>query len=137
MEEIIHAQGHKNVTARHESTFEVTTDEFLTPAGDCILGINADRAPADFDPQFTRACRDPDATITATLETPDHVHKIHGDGHHDLLFSSPRSLVGRTSDYIDDRTVLINADGASANVNRGLIRDLAGGKPLRLTLRVV
>ena len=68
MEEVIHARGHENVTAEHASTFEVTTDDYLTPAGDCILAIGADRTPADFDPAFVAACRDPDATITATVE---------------------------------------------------------------------
>lgn len=67
MEEIIHARGHEHVTAEHSSTFEVTTDDFLTPAGDCILAIEADRAPADFDPDFIAACQDREATITVTI----------------------------------------------------------------------
>jgi len=62
MDEVIHARGHENVSAEHASTFEVTTDDFLTAAGDCILAIDADRAPADFDPDFVAACRDADAT---------------------------------------------------------------------------
>ena len=70
MEEVIHARGHEHVAAEHASTFEVTTDDYLTPAGDCILAIEADRAPADFDPAFVEACRDAAATITMTIEAP-------------------------------------------------------------------
>ncbi len=33
MNTVIHARGHENVTAQHASTFEVTSDDFLTPAG--------------------------------------------------------------------------------------------------------
>lgn len=137
MEETVRAHGHANITARHESTFEVTTDDFLTPAGDCILGISADRAPADFDSSFIAACQDPGATISVTFRTPRHEHAIRGRGHPDLTFASHRSLVGRTSDYIDDRTVMVAADGASATVNPDLIDELAAGAALTLTLRVV
>lgn len=137
MEEIVRAHGHENVTARHESTFEVTTDDFLTPAGDCILGINADRAPADFDSSFIASCKAPDVTITATFRTPRHDHVICGRGHPELTFASHRSLVGRTSEYVDDRTVMVAADGASATMNPDLVADLAAGADLTLTLRVV
>ena len=50
--ETITASGHENVSGEHASTLEVTSDDFLTPAGDCILGIEADRVPAEFDPDF-------------------------------------------------------------------------------------
>ncbi|PSQ45283.1 DUF371 domain-containing protein, partial [Halobacteriales archaeon SW_12_67_38] len=72
MEAVVDAHGHEHVTAQHASTLELTSDDFLTPAGDCILGIEADRTPADFDPDFVAACRDADATITATFEAGDH-----------------------------------------------------------------
>ena len=136
MEETVRAVGHENVRARHASTFEVTTDDYLTPAGDCILGIEADRAPADFDPDFVAACRDATATITARLEASGHRETIVGRGHPDLTFESDRSLVGRTSDYVDDRTVLVGADAATGDVERTLVEALAGGAELRLTLAV-
>ncbi|MFC6725455.1 DUF371 domain-containing protein, partial [Halobium palmae] len=63
MEEVIHARGHEHVSAEHASTFEVTSDDWLTPAGDCILAVEADRVPADFDAKFVDACRDADARI--------------------------------------------------------------------------
>jgi len=72
LEEVVQAQGHENVTGEHASTLEVTSDDFLTPAGDCILAIEADRVPADFDDEFVAACQDTDATITATIEAGDH-----------------------------------------------------------------
>ena len=56
-----------NTTADHASTFELTTDDWLTPAGDCIVGVEADRTPRDFAPAFRAACRESDATIQAAL----------------------------------------------------------------------
>jgi len=66
--EVVRAEGHENVTAEHVSTLEFTSDDFLTPAGDCILAVEADRVPADFDPEFVDACQAHGATITATIE---------------------------------------------------------------------
>ncbi|MFB6093543.1 MAG: DUF371 domain-containing protein [Halanaeroarchaeum sp.] len=132
--EVIHARGHEHVAGTHESTFEFTTDEYLTPAGDCILGIEADAAPADFDEDFVAAARRADATVSATIEAGDHSHTITGRGDPDLVFESDRSLVGRTSTYVDDRTVMLEADEAAADVPRALVATLADGA--RATVRL-
>ncbi|MFC4553103.1 MULTISPECIES: DUF371 domain-containing protein [Halorussus] len=136
MEEVVRARGHENVAAEHASTFEVTTDDYLTPAGDCILGVEADRAPADFDPEFVAACRDADATITATFETGGHSDTVAGRGDPDLSFEDERSMVGRTSDYVDDRTILVGAAFAAEGFDRDLVAALADGADLAVTLTV-
>jgi hypothetical protein len=136
MREVIRARGHEHVAATHESTFEVTTDDWLTPAGDCIVGIEAGRSPADFGDDFVAACRDPAATITLTLETADARDEIRARGHPDLTFESDRSAVVRTSTYVDDRTVAVGADAAAADLDRDLVAALADGADLSLTLTV-
>ncbi|PSQ64277.1 MAG: DUF371 domain-containing protein [Halobacteriales archaeon SW_9_67_24] len=136
MEAVVDAHGHEHVTAQHASTLELTSDDFLTPAGDCILGIEADRTPADFDPDFVAACRDADATITATFEAGDHTETVRGRGHPDLEFTNDRSLVCRTSEYVDDRTVMVAADAAAADLDRDFVAALAEGADLQATFRV-
>jgi hypothetical protein len=136
MREVIRARGHEHVAATHESTFEVTTDDWLTPAGDCIVGVEADRSPADFDDDFVAACRDPEATITLTLETDAVTDRVRASGHPDLAFESDRSAVVRTSTYVDDRTVAVGADAAAADLDRDLAADLADGATLTVTLSV-
>ncbi|RQG95868.1 DUF371 domain-containing protein [Natrarchaeobius chitinivorans] len=136
MEEIIHARGHENVRAEHASTFEVTTDDYLTPAGDCILAIEADRSPADFDPAFVEACRDADATITVTLEADGHRDSVEGRGDPALEFTSERSAVGRTSEYVDERTILLGAEFAADGFDRTLVEALADGADVTVTLTV-
>ncbi|MFD1594884.1 DUF371 domain-containing protein [Haloplanus litoreus] len=136
MEEVVHARGHEHVAAAHESTFEVTTDDWLTPAGDCIVGVEADRAPADFDDAFVDACRDPAATITLTLDVDGRSHDVHARGHPDLTFDSERSAVVRTSTYVDDRTVAAGADAAATDLDREMVAALADGAALTLTLAV-
>jgi len=138
MREVVHARGHEHVAATHESTFEVTTDDWLTPAGDCIVGVEADRSPADFDDDFVAACRDPDATITLTLsiDDADPSQQIRARGHPDLTFESERSAVVRTSTYVDDRTVAVGADAAATDLDRDLVAALADGAALTVTLTV-
>ncbi|SDM13172.1 hypothetical protein SAMN04487949_0976 [Halogranum gelatinilyticum] len=135
-EEVVRARGHEHVSAAHASTFEVTSDDWLTPAGDCILAIEADRTPADFDPAFVDACQDTDAEITATVEVGEYTETVTGHGHPDLTFEGDRSLVGRTSDHTDDRTVMLGADFAAEGFDRDLVAALDDGAELTLTLSV-
>ena len=134
--ETVHAQGHENVTATHASTLEVTSDEFLTPAGDCIVGIDATSVPSDFEAAFVAVCQDAEATIEATGAAGEYSATVEGSGHPDLTFASDRSHVLRTSDYVDDRTVMVDADAAAGDIDRGLVAALADGADLSLTLRV-
>ncbi len=136
MEEVIHARGHENVSATHASTFEVTTDDYLTPAGDCILAVEADRSPADFDPAFVAACRDREAEITVTVEAEGHEETVTGRGDPALTLENERSAVGRTSDYIDDRTIALECESAAEGFDRELVAALASGAEATVTLSV-
>jgi hypothetical protein len=134
--ERIHARGHGNVTAQHTSTLELTSDDYLTPAGDCILGIEADRVPAEFDESFVAACQASETTIVVRLQAGGYTDSVRGRGHPELTFASERSLVCRTSEYVDDRTVAVRMDGAAGDINRDLVEALADGAELTVTLTV-
>ena len=147
--EVVRATGHEHVTAEHASTFEFTTDDWLTPAGDCIIGVAADRTPRDFSSTFREACQDPEATVTAhiavgspgdeTVALADAAHsaEIVGRGDPDLALLDDRSMVGRTSAYTDDeRTILVDGTVAAADLDRDLVDALAAGAPVALRLTV-
>ena len=134
--ETITAHGHEHVQATHESTFEFTSDDWLTPAGDCILGIDADQVPADFDPDFVAAAQAADAEITITIEAGGHSQTITGRGDPELTFDDDRSMVARTSTYTDDRTVMVDADAAAADIDRELVAALADGATATIEFRV-
>ena len=134
--EVVHATGHEHVTAEHASTFEVTTDDWLTPAGDCILAVDADRSPADFSDAFRDAVQDAAATITMTLEVDDATATFEGRGHPELALTDDRSMVGRTSTHVDDRTIMLEADGAAESVDRDVVDALADGADVRVVLEV-
>lgn len=134
--EQITASGHENVSGTHESTFEITSEEFLTPAGDCILAIDADSVPAEFSPAFVEACQRQSVSITITLKAGGQTDTIVALGSPDLTFESDRSAVIRTSDYIDDRTVGIAASKAAGDIDRQLVDALARGADLTVTFAV-
>lgn len=134
--ERIDAEGHENVSGAHASTLEVTSDDFLTPAGDCILGIEADTVPAEFDEDFVSACQDDEATITVDLEADGRTDRVEARGDPELSFESDRSAVLRTSEYVDERTIAIEADKAAGDIDRDLVEALADGAPLTVTLTV-
>lgn len=136
MKETIRAVGHEHVQATHDSTLEITTDPYLTEAGDCIIAIEADTAPADFDDDFVEACQHPSATITITLDVGGLTDRIEGRGDPALTFTSDRSAVVRTSGYIDDRTVCVDSDGAAGDVDRHIVERLSAGDEVTVTLSV-
>ena len=134
--EVLTARGHENVSGEHASTFEVTSEDFLTPAGDCILGVEADRVPSMFEESFVAACQRRDATIVVTLEAGGDSERVEASGHPDLTFESDTSLVVRTSEYVDDRTVAIDAEKAAGDLDRQLVASLSAGARLTVTLTV-
>ncbi|AKU06986.1 MULTISPECIES: DUF371 domain-containing protein [Haloferax] len=140
MREVIRARGHEHVRAEHASTFEVTSDDWLTPAGDCIIGVEADRTPADFDPAFVEACQSHDATIDVRVRVDadgdTYEQTVRARGHPDLSFEGDRSVVFRTSDYVDDRTGAVGAAHAAAGFDRDLVSALADGAELTVTIEV-
>lgn len=134
--EYLHAHGHEHVRATHASTVEITRDDWLTPAGDCIVGIEADRAPADFAPSFVRTARSSAARIVLDVVTPTARDRIVGRGDPALTFDSGRCLVARTSGHVDDRTVLVRADRAAADLDRQLVTALREGAPMTVRIGV-
>ena len=132
----VRAIGHEHVSAEHTSTLELTSDDWLTPAGDCILGIEASAVPATFDEEFVSACQCHDAAISATIRVDGHEQIIDGSGHSELSFENSRSMVIRTSDYVDDRTIMVESDTAAAGIDREVVTSLEDGAELDCILEV-
>lgn len=131
------AYGDVNVTANHSSTLEITTDAYLTLSGDCIVGISSNRSPSDFSNDFITACQNKNAKIIAKLSVGPYEQHIAGHGHPDLTFKSTHSAVIRTSDYVDDRTIMIKSDTAATNLDRDIIRILQNKNKVHFHLTVL
>jgi len=132
----IHCRGHPAITARHPTTLEVTRETHLSPRGDCIVGVGADRGARDL-PREVRdlLCRD-DSTILARFCCGGYVVTIRGSGSGRMSLSHPTDMVFRMSDFVCDRTVAIRADGAARTLPREFVAKLATGEPLIVEIEV-
>lgn len=134
--ETVRARGHRNVTATHRSTFELTRDADIGQAADCIIAVCADRWPAGFSSEFKAMAARDDARITAEIHCEGHKDTVQGWGSSKMTFVDDRSMVFRVSDFVCGRTVMINADKAARDLDRGLVEALAAGGDVVVVLLV-
>ncbi|TRM73398.1 DUF371 domain-containing protein [Sulfolobus sp. E5] len=127
VEEII-IKGHKNVKGTHKTTFEITRDDYLTPKGDCIIGILASKGSADLSQKFKELVRNDNTFIYAVIKVENLIDIIHGRGSSQLELNSSRKMVFRKSNYVEGSTVMIRSDKAARDINRMIIQELKKGK---------
>ncbi len=130
------AYGHPNVRATHRTTFEITKDTYLTPRGDCIIGIRADKALSDLNYKLKSALKRKDVIVKLKLKVDDIEDEVTAYGDPRLILSSEKDAVVRKSDYICERTLAIKADKAAIDINRKLVEKLKEGKKLILEIAV-
>ena len=119
---IITAQGHPNVRATHSTTLEITRDRALTLNGDCIIGVNASHGLRDLPEKMKTVLRSSKAVITVKLFVLDQTMIIKGKGHAGLTLDSADCFICRTSNYVDCRTLMIEADKAAKHIPRELVK---------------
>ncbi|MHA1793568.1 MAG: DUF371 domain-containing protein [Promethearchaeota archaeon] len=106
------ARGHVNIKAKHKSTFEFTKDLDLTPKGDCIIGVNLDKAPPSFQEKTRKLLRTHNK-FKMLIKVGDVEENVIGYGHPELTLKNGNEMVFRKSSFLSDRTVLINCDKAA------------------------
>lgn len=119
----IYAYGHKNILCTHNTTLEITKDTFLTKRGNCILGVNASKACIDLNPDLKKLIKS-GHKIKVIIKTKDKLDSFIGYGNKRLTLSHKKNVVFRKSNFICDRTVLINCSKSSRELNRDLINEL-------------
>ncbi len=122
--ETIRAQGHPLITATHRTTLEVTKEPYLTPRGNCIVGVNANKSVRDLDPRVKKYIRD-GRKLLLILRVGKIVDVVEAWGSKELTLSNPKSIVVRKSTHIDDRTLCIRANKAACDISRELINVLS------------
>ncbi len=136
LKEVIHASGHANIAATHRSTFEITMDEEISTAADCIIAVGADKGAAALSEDFRQQAASDDAFITAVISSGGFEDTVTGWGSKDMTFTVENSMVFRVSDYMCGRTVMVHADKPAARLDRQLIKALAEGNKAIITLTV-
>ncbi len=130
------AWGHVNVRATHRGTFEITREDFLTPRGDCIIGVKSEAAAADIPRWFIEAASSDDSVIVAVLCSGGVCDSVVGWGSPLLSMSDPVRMVFRRSSYVGPETVMVRASKSALDLRRDLVSRLSKGLELNVTLMV-
>jgi uncharacterized protein len=116
--------GHPNVQSLHARTIEITKDEHLTLRGDCIIGVEANKACADLDEAFKRRLKSNSAIVRIELMVGTESFVIIGMGDQRLNLLSPHDIVIRKTNFVCPRTVSVRCDKASLELPRKMVKML-------------
>jgi hypothetical protein len=116
--------GHPNIRSLHAKTIEITKDEHLTPRGDCIIGVKANKACADLDESFKHRLKSNLSVIKIEIMAGDESFLISGRGDERLSMLNSNDIVIRKTNFVCPRTMSVLCDKASSDVPRKLVRTL-------------
>lgn len=137
LEETFTAHGHQFIRATHEKTIEVTKETHLTPQGNCIAAIGAEKGLKDMSPKMKEVAKRPDAIISLTLRLGNKAFTTTGRGDLALTWDHPTDMVARMSTYICPRTLMIHADKATIQMPRSFVQLLKDpGSVITITVTV-
>ena len=127
--------GHEMVRATHPTTIEITKEEYLTPGGDCVLGVNADKALAQLSSRTREALASDGSKVTLTILSPGGEFRLTAMGSRLLPLESETAIVIRRSEFVCRRTLAIRADAAAMDIPREIVKSLCSPRA-RGTLRI-
>jgi len=122
MKEEIVARGHPNIRATHRTTLEVTKEKEVTPRGDCIIGVNAEKAVSDLN-EGLKFWLKSGGKIKIEIVLPDYDLKdelmAYGDPR--LTFKHNADVVIRRSDFVCDRTLAVRSNKSARDISREIV----------------
>jgi uncharacterized protein len=116
--------GHPNVQSLHAKTIEITKDENLTPRGDCIIGVQANKSCADLDEALKHKLKSNYAIVRIEVIVGTESFVINGMGDQRLNLLHPHDIVLRKTIFVCPRTISIRCDKASVEVPRKMVKML-------------
>jgi hypothetical protein len=116
--------GHPNIRSLHARTIEITKDEHLTPRGDCIIGVKANKACADLDQSLKHRLRSNSSVVKIEIIVGDESFLISGRGDERLSMLNAHDIVVRKTNFVCPRTMSVLCNKASSDMPRKLVRML-------------
>ena len=129
--------GHPNVRSLHSKSIEITKDGYLTPKGDCIIGIKANKACTDLEESIRRGLKSSSAIVKIEVIVGHESFNIKGRGDERLTMLNPQDIVIRRTNFVCPRTMSVLCDKASSDMPRELVRLLQNQEQkgiLRITI---
>jgi hypothetical protein len=116
--------GHPNIRSLHAKTIEITKDEHLTPRGDCIIGVKANKACADLDQSLKHRLRSNSSVVKVEIIIGDESFLISGRGDERLSMLNAHDIVIRKTNFVCPRTMSVLCNKASSDMPRKLVKML-------------
>ena len=116
--------GHPNIRSLHAKTIEITKDEHLTPRGDCIIGVKANKACADLDQSLKHRLRSNSSVVQIEIIVGDESFLISGRGDERVSMLNAHDIVIRKTNFVCPRTMSVLCDKASSDMPRKLVKML-------------
>src|SRR6266852_4841071 len=116
-----YAQGHPSVLSTHTTTLELTKEDDLSKNGDCIVAVGSSAGLRDLPEAMKNALSKEDCRARLTLRLDGHQFAIEGRGASGLTLSHPTDIVVRKSGFASDRTLMVYANRAAADLRRSLV----------------
>ncbi len=116
--------GHPNIRSLHAKTIEITKDEHLTPRGDCIIGVKANKACADLDQSLKHRLRSNTSVVKIEIIVGDESFLISARGDQRLSMLNAHDIVIRKTNFVCPRTMSVLCDKASSDMPRKLVKML-------------
>ena len=99
----------------------VTRDDWLTPRGDCVVAVRADKGLVDISPELKEMMKRPNSKIQLVIAAGNTIFEVTGRGGSGLMLSHPKDIVARKSLHICERTLMIQADKSACDMNEALV----------------
>ena len=115
------AYGHENVIGEHNTTVELTTENYLTKQGTCIVGVQATQKLSELSSEIREIVTLDTTKIVLVMEVAGIKEQVSGTGGSALTYSDSTSMVARTSSFQCGRTLMINADKAASDLSREFV----------------
>jgi len=116
------AYGNENVIGEHKTTVEITTEDYLTKQGTCIVGVQATQKLSELTPEIRELVTLETTKIVLVMEVEGIIEQVTGIGGQNLTYSDSVSMVARTSSFQCGRTLMVNADKAASDLSRKFVR---------------
>lgn len=100
---------------------ELTTEDFLTKQGTCIVGVQAKQNLIGLTSEIRQLATLETTKIVLMMEVDGIREQVTGTGGSNLTYTDPVSMVARTSSFQCGRTLMINADKAASDLSREFV----------------
>jgi uncharacterized protein len=116
-----YARGHRAVLSTHPTTLELTKETGLSKNGDCIIAVGSSAGLRDLPEPMKNALLNEACKACLTLKLDAYQFVIEGRGASGLTFSHPTEIVVRRSGFVSDRTLMVHASRAAADLPRSMV----------------